>query len=76
VQALAQKSAQLGRIYALAGMKAEQRAQVLKAAEGVAGLKVRVEGEGRSRRVVLHPEKVSPMPKRSLPGLDDEEEDV
>ena len=75
VRALAEKSAKLGRIYGLAGMKVEQRAQTLKAVDGVAGLSAKVEGEGRGRRVVLTPDKIAPMPKRVLPGHDDDEDE-
>jgi hypothetical protein len=53
-------------------MKAEDRARFLKAGSGVAGVKLVVEGEGRSRRVVFAPDKPTPMPKRSLPVQDDE----
>lgn len=70
---LAVKSAQLGRFYALVGMKPEERAQVLKGAEAVPGVKLSAEGEGRNRRLVFTPEKPSPMPKRLLPVDDDED---
>ncbi|WP_420826673.1 hypothetical protein [Myxococcus eversor] len=75
VRRLAEKSASLGRFYALAAMKQDDRARVLKAVEGVAGLKVSAEGEGRNRRVVFTPEKPAPLPKRSLLP-DDDEDDV
>lgn len=74
VRQLAEKSASLGRFYALAAMKQEDRARVLKAVEGVAGLKVAAEGEGRNRRVVFTPEKPAPLPKRSLLPDDDEDD--
>jgi len=70
---LAEKSASLGRFYALAGMKLEDRARVLKAVEGVAGVAVTGEGEGRCRRVVFTPEKPAPLPKKML--LPDDEDD-
>ncbi|NTX05953.1 hypothetical protein [Myxococcus sp. CA040A] len=74
VRRLAEKSASLGRFYALAAMKQDDRARVFKAVEGVAGLKVTAEGEGRNRRVVFTPEKPAPLPKRSLLPDDDEDD--
>jgi predicted RNA-binding protein Jag len=71
---LAEKSASLGRFYALAGMKLEDRARVLKAVEGVAGVAVTGEGEGRCRRVVFTPDKPAPLPKRMLLPDDDEDD--
>jgi predicted RNA-binding protein Jag len=71
---LAEKSAALGRSYALVKMKPEDRARVLKAAEGVAGVKVTCEGEGRHRRVVFSPDKPAPLPRRSLLPVDDDED--
>ncbi len=71
---LAEKSASLGRFYALASMKLEDRARVLKSVEGMGGVKVTAEGEGRNRRVVFTPEKPAPLPKRSLLPDDDEDE--
>ncbi len=71
---LAEKSATLGRFYALAGLKLEDRARVLKAVEGVAGVTVTGEGEGRCRRVVFTPEKPAPLPKRMLLPDDDEDD--
>ena len=41
-------------------------------AQGVAGVKVKLEGDGKSRRVVFTPDKPTPMPKRALPVHDDE----
>jgi predicted RNA-binding protein Jag len=69
---LATRSAELGRFYALAPIKTEDRARFLRAGNGVPGVKLLVEGEGRSRRLVFAPEKPTPMPKRSLPVHDDE----
>ncbi|RKH69061.1 hypothetical protein D7X55_17705 [Corallococcus sp. AB049A] len=74
VRKLAEKSASLGRFYAFAAMKTEDRARVLKAVEGVGGVKVAAEGEGRNRRVVFTPAKPAPMPKRSLLPDDDEDD--
>ena len=57
-------------------MKQEDRARVLKSVEGVSGLAVRGEGEGRNRRVVFTPDKPAPMPKRNHPNFDDDEDGV
>ncbi|MFL5354724.1 hypothetical protein [Archangium sp.] len=73
---LAEKSGTLGRFYALVTVKPDDRARVLKAVEGVPGLKVSCEGEGRSRRVVFTPDKPAPLPKRSMLPDDDDEEDL
>jgi predicted RNA-binding protein Jag len=71
---LAEKSSTLGRFYALAAMKIEDRARVLKAVQGVAGVAVAGEGEGRCRRVVFTPGKPAPLPKRFLLPDDDEDD--
>jgi predicted RNA-binding protein Jag len=71
---LAGKSASLGRFYALAAMKLEDRARVLRAVEGVAGVAVSGEGEGRCRRMVFTPDKPAPLPRRLLLPDDDEED--
>ncbi|MFP2913474.1 hypothetical protein ACLESD_52480, partial [Pyxidicoccus sp. 3LFB2] len=71
---LAGKSGSLGRFYALAAMKLEDRARVLRAVEGMEGTKVTVEGEGRNRRVVFTPDKPAPLPKKSLLPDDDEDD--
>ena len=73
---LAEKSASLGRFYALVTVKQDDRARVLKAVEGVPGVKVSCEGEGRNRRVVFTPEKPAPIPKRSMLPDDDDEDDL
>lgn len=73
---LAEKSATLGRYYALVTVKPDDRARVLKAVEGVPGVKVSCEGEGRNRRVVFTPDKPAPLPKRSMLPEDDDEEDL
>ncbi len=72
---LAGKAATLGRFYAIAAMKLEDRARVLKAVEGVEGVAVTGEGEGRCRRVVFTPAKPAPLPRRLLLP-DDDEDDV
>jgi predicted RNA-binding protein Jag len=71
---LAGKSASLGRFYAIAAMKMEDRARVLKSVEGVAGVTVTGEGEGRCRRVVFTPAKPAPLPRRLLVPDDDEDD--
>jgi predicted RNA-binding protein Jag len=71
-KSLAQRSSELGRFYAIAPMKPEDRARLFRGAQGVAGVKVKLEGDGRSRRVVFVPDKPTPMPKRALPVQDDE----
>jgi len=71
-KSLATRSAELGRFYAISPIKPEDRARLLRGAQGVAGVKVKMEGDGRSRRVVFTPDKPTPMPKRALPVHDDE----
>jgi predicted RNA-binding protein Jag len=71
---LAGKSASLGRFYAIAAMKLEDRARVLKAVEGLSGVAVAGEGEGRCRRVVFTPDKPAPLPRRLLLPEDDEDD--
>ncbi|HYH94616.1 hypothetical protein [Hyalangium sp.] len=71
---LAGKSGSLGRFYAIAAMKLEDRARVLKAVEGVAGVVVAGEGEGRCRRMVFTPDKPAPLPRRLLVPDDDEDD--
>jgi len=71
---LAERSAATGRLYAVVAMNAEARGRLLRAADGVAGVTARAEGEGRLRRVVLTPEKLVPMPRQKLPVDDDADE--
>lgn len=73
---LAEKSSSLGRFYALVAMKQEDRARVMKAVEGVPGVRASCEGEGRNRRVVFTPAKPAPLPKRSMLPDDDDEDDL
>ncbi len=74
---LAERASRLGRFFAVLGMSTEDRARVLRAAGGTAGVRVHAEGEGRHRRVVFSPDKPAPLPKRNLlPDWDDEDEDV
>jgi predicted RNA-binding protein Jag len=75
-RALAEKSAKLGRYYAVAPMVLEDRARLMRAAEGVKGVSVKAEGEGRNRRVVYVPDNPAPMPKKGiLAEYEDEDED-
>jgi predicted RNA-binding protein Jag len=71
---LASKAASLGRFYAIAAMKVEDRARVMRASEGVAGVAVTSEGEGRCRRVVFTPDKPAPLPRKLLLPDDDEDD--
>jgi predicted RNA-binding protein Jag len=71
-QLLAQKAAGLGRFYAVAPMKLEDRARMLKAAQGVPGVKVFAEGEGRNRRLVFAPDNPVPIKKPSVLPQDDD----
>lgn len=73
VKRLAEASAKFGRYFALVGLGAEDRARVLQASAGTADVAVKVEGEGRNRRVVLTPAKPVPLPRQRLP-LDDIED--
>jgi predicted RNA-binding protein Jag len=73
---LAEKSAKLGRVYGVMGLTADQRALMLKAAEGVKGVTPKAEGEGHWRRLVMVPEKLTVILKKQvMPDYDDEEED-
>ena len=74
--ALGEKSATLGRLFAVAMMSTEDRARVLKAAKTVPGVNAKVEGEAHFRRLALVPAKPTAMPKRHAMAVypDDEEE--
>ncbi|MHB8875893.1 MAG: KH domain-containing protein [Myxococcaceae bacterium] len=72
-RALLEKAAKFGRYYAVAPAKPEDRARMLKGAKGLAGAQVKVEGEGRNRRLVFVPDKPAPMPKKAMPDYGDEE---
>ncbi len=75
-KAFAEKSAKLGRVYAVAMMSVEDRARLLQAAKPIAGVTARVEGESHFRRLAFVPEKPTAMPKRHAMAVypDDEEE--
>ncbi len=73
-QALAEASASTGRFYGVVALSAEDRARVLRAVASVAGVRAAVEGEGRLRRLVLTPDRPTPMPKKAHPlGVDVDE---
>ncbi len=55
-------------------MKPDDRARVLKAVDGVPGVKVSAAGEGRNRRVVFTPDKPVALPKRTIPDYGEDEE--
>lgn len=74
-QELAERSASSGRVYAIVTLGAVERGRLLKAADAVAGVSARAEGEGRLRRLVLTPDKVVPMPRQRLPVEDLPEDD-
>jgi predicted RNA-binding protein Jag len=75
-KALAEKSARLGRPYGVMLMTAEDRARLIQAAAGVKGVTVKAEGEGHWRRVAFKPEKLTPMPKKSvMPDYGDDEDE-
>jgi len=71
---LAEKSAKLGRPYALVMLSAEDRARVLKAAKGIEGVTVKCEGKKHLRRVAFVPHKLTPMPRRHFMADDDDDE--
>ena len=75
-KAFAEKSAKLGRVYAVAMMSTEDRARLLQAAKLVPGMTARVEGESHFRRLAFVPDKPTAMPKRHAMAVypDDEEE--
>jgi predicted RNA-binding protein Jag len=72
---LAGKSAKHGRPYAVMSLSSAERAQLVKAASGALGVRVKVEGEGHFRRVALTPDKVVPMPRKMQFPDDDEDDD-
>lgn len=72
---LAEKSAKLGRLYAVAMMTPEDRARALKAARGLKGSTVKVEGEGHFRRLAFVPDKATAMPKRNVAVYPDDEDE-
>lgn len=74
-KALAEKSARHGRIYGVMLLSPDARALMLKAADGVKGVCAKAEGEGHWRRLVMVPDKLTPMPKKHLMADYDDDED-
>jgi predicted RNA-binding protein Jag len=73
-RAMAEASAATGRFYGVVALSAEDGARILRAVEGVAGVRAAVEGEGRLRRLVLTPDRPTPMPRKTHPlGVDVDE---
>lgn len=72
VRRVAERSGTLGRFFAIVGMKREDRARVLRAVQGMPGVKVSAEGTGRNRRVVFSP--LNPAPTKSSLPIPEEEE--
>lgn len=71
---LAEGSARFGRLYTVLGLNEVDRARVVQAAGQVDGLRVSCEGEGRHRRVSFRPDNPVPLPKRTIPDWDDDED--
>jgi predicted RNA-binding protein Jag len=74
-RALAEKAGSRGHFFAIVGMKREDRARVLRATGGIAGVKIAAEGVGRNRRLVFTPENPTPVVKASLPMAEEEEQE-
>ena len=73
-RALAEASATTGRFYGVVALSDEDRARVVRAVSGVAGVRAVLEGEGRQRRLVLTPDRPTPMPRKTHPlGVDVDE---
>jgi hypothetical protein len=73
---LAGKAVKHGRPYAVMSLNPDERAQLVKAVTGEAGLKVKVEGDAHFKRVALVPDKLVPMPRKmQFPADEDEDED-
>lgn len=76
-QDLVAKAQRHGRVYAVMMLSSEQRARLLKAAEGAKGVQTRAEGDGHWRRLTMTPEKLAPLPKKHImPDWDDDEDDT
>jgi len=75
-RALAEAAARTGRYYGIVALSPEERARIVRAVAGVAGVRASAEGEGLLRRLVLTPERPTPMPRRVHPADDvDDDED-
>ncbi len=76
-RALAQASATAGRLYGVVALTAADGVRMVRAVAGVPGVSAAVEGEGRLRRLVLTPDRPTPMPKKAHPmGVDVDEAGV
>lgn len=75
-QRLAEASARYGRFYALLPLTVEDRARMVQASAQVPGVRVSCEGEGRHRRVVFRPDTPQPLPRRTLPDYDEDDEEA
>ncbi len=72
---LAGKAAKHGRVYAVMSLPPNERAQLLKAAGGEAGVKAKLEGDGPLRRLTVTPDKPAPMPRKmQFPDYEDDED--
>lgn len=73
-RAMAEASAATGRLYGVVALSTDDRTRILRAVEGVPGVRAAVEGEGRLRRLVLTPDRPLPMPRKTHPlGVDVDE---
>jgi predicted RNA-binding protein Jag len=73
-RALAEASALTGRFYGVVALSADDRSRMVRAVADVAGVRAVVEGEGRLRRLVLTPDRPTPMPRKTHPlGVDTDE---
>jgi len=73
-RALAEASASNGRFYGVLALSADDRSRMVRAVADVEGVRVVVEGEGHLCRLVLTPDRPTPMPRKAHPlGVDVEE---
>jgi predicted RNA-binding protein Jag len=73
-RAMAEASALTGRFYGVVALSEDDRLRMVRAVADVAGVRATVEGEGRLRRLVLTPDRPTPMPRRTHPlGVDVDE---
>lgn len=72
---LVTKANKHGRVYAVTSLNGDERAQLVKAMSGEAGVKVKVEGDGHFKRVAVVPEKATPMPRKMQFPADEDEDD-
>jgi predicted RNA-binding protein Jag len=73
-RAMAEASATTGRFYGVVALSEADRLRMVRAVADVAGVRAVLEGEGRLRRLVLTPDRPTPMPRRTHPlGVDVDE---